>query len=719
VSSSPSSSTAAASRSSGGPWRSLALAAAVALANLVGCGDWVEAARVPLVPANAAFSLADAVWFEDEQTLFVFWRFGADQGLGPTSRIEIGVQTANTLQAPQPVDDYEPVHRHVDVDCGVRGRCGSLSIRVREEPLSVPIRLRWHEDGELVLEQDAALTIMRAGEPWKQRSAVVYGVFDEENAHVQWRLRHQFPNLGNLDVQALGLRRTFRVQDQRVGDLDPAARAGFVENPWGYALLPSCPAGFVAHDDDGLATDDRAIFSTNSIDPLLVTRQVVCAAAEVTDATGTFTATALARRNPDVVPAFPFLRTPVAEARRVQFDLVTCTNVVDPAHLQMQQQRLLHDTATICVDDLEQPDRQGALKARFDAVIDDERLLGDDLVLSVVLNREDADEGIGVAVEAVLQDVLSEERTKTSPRAVGAVVYDSASFEQRIPEAKPYLLWCPAALGIDDLAELVDPSVLNQLYHCAVSLDVAVPVDLPEPFDRLTIAQLPLLATRRQFANYVARYGEGAVGETTKLTLLAPRRGADARDVIIGDGVDDLGGILDPFSPFSSSDIATFFDDEYLTVLPEESLSVCSGDASGNVVVQASLDEMPSALDALPSRHASDPRPRYQLGLRWDGAFYLRFDYRAVIGTTTEVVGLTLPFSPSLPGSVSFREDLWTAASFDLRDELSKCRRFCDHPTFDSAGIYQVLVPFSPGYQNDCYAPRFPTPADGGFPDDP
>jgi len=408
----------------------------------------------------------------------------------------------------------------------------------------------------------------------------------------------------------------------------------------------------------------------------------------------------------------------VTEARRITLDLLTCANVVSDAHLAMQQQRLLHDTDTVCVDDLDEPGRRAALVRRLNARIDEERRAGDDLVLSIVLNRDDADEAVAEALESALQDVLVEERTKTSPRAIGAVVYDSNSFDQRIPEVKPYLLWCPAALGIDDLAELVDPSVLNQLFHCAVSLDVAVPIDLPEPLDRLTIAQLPLLATRRQFLNYVARYGEGAVGETTGITVLAPRRSADARDVVVGDRF-GFGDLLDPLSPFSSTDIATFFDDEYLTVLPDEALSVCAGDASGHVVAQADLAEEPLPLDALPARHADDPRPRYQLGLRWDGAFYLRFDYRAVLGTTTEVVGLTLPFSPSLPGNVSFREQLWTAATFDLRDELTKCRRFCDHPTFDSAGIYQVQALFAPTYQNDCYAPRFPTPDDGGFPDDP
>jgi hypothetical protein len=689
------------------------------------CDDWQERTRVPLVLVNAGFELADAVWFEEEHTLFVFWRFGSDQGLGPTSRVEIGIETATGVRPAQPVASYTPVHRHIEVDCGVQGRCGSVSILLDEEPLAVPIQLRWHEDGELVLGQDAALTIVRAGVPWLQRSAVVYGVFDGDNARIQWRLRHQFPNLGNHDVQALGLRRAFVVRDPVIGDLDDDARAGFVDNPWGYALLSACPQDAVPHPEGPLATDARAIFGTVAVDDTLVTRQVACASAEVTDARGTFTATALARRNPDVVPAFPFLRTPVQDARPLPLVLVTCNNVVSDPHLEMQRQRLLLDAGRECVDDLDDPGREGALAARLSRRIEEARSAGDDLVLMVVLNREDADEAVAAALDRVLHTVLQDERARTSPRAVGAVIYDSAVFFTQFPDAQPYLLWCPG-LPVDDLSDVV--AVANQLFHCAVSFDVSLPVDLPEPLDRITVATLPLLASRRQFLNFVALHGADAVGETRAITLLAPRRGADARDVTLG-AFDELRPPpLDPTDPvrpddpsglFAPTDVATFFDDEVLTVLPDEALSVCAGEASAHVVTQATLAEVPQPLGDLPDRHATDPQPRYLLGLRWDGAFYIRFDYAFVIATATEVVGLTLPFAPSFPGQVSFREELWTAATFDLRDELTKCRRFCDHPTFDSVGIYQVRAPFSPTFHNGCYRPRFPTPADGGFPDDP
>ena len=39
--------------------------------------------KVPYSNVNAGFVLSDATWFEDEQTLFFFYRVDAEQGLGP------------------------------------------------------------------------------------------------------------------------------------------------------------------------------------------------------------------------------------------------------------------------------------------------------------------------------------------------------------------------------------------------------------------------------------------------------------------------------------------------------------------------------------------------------------------------------------------------------------------------------------------------------------
>jgi hypothetical protein len=62
---------------------------------------------------------------------------------------------------------------------------------------------------------------------------------------------------------------------------------------------------------------------------------------------------------------------------------------------------------------------------------------------------------------------------------------------------------------------------------------------------------------------------------------------------------------------------------------------------------------------------------------------------------------------------------MWQQSSFDVASVLLKCTRFCDHPTFDVAGVYNVQSPFDPTFQNQCYRPLFPLPDAGGFPYDP
>ena len=45
--------------------------------------------KVPITPVEAGFLQADAAWFEEEQTLFVFYEVEAQQGLGDPSVIEV------------------------------------------------------------------------------------------------------------------------------------------------------------------------------------------------------------------------------------------------------------------------------------------------------------------------------------------------------------------------------------------------------------------------------------------------------------------------------------------------------------------------------------------------------------------------------------------------------------------------------------------------------
>ena len=106
------------------------------------------------------------------------------------------------------------------------------------------------------------------------------------------------------------------------------------------------------------------------------------------------------------------------------------------------------------------------------------------------------------------------------------------------------------------------------------------------------------------------------------------------------------------------------------------------------------------------------PDPRWLLG----NARYLS---RVSKVATALPFGLSVPFGFTTNGESYLGSVVWTADEIDMADVLTQCDRFCDHPTFDSAGVYQVQDPFRSTYMNRCYLPDYPVLGDGGFPPDP
>src|SRR4051812_29272765 len=106
-------------------WWARGIACAILGAALPSC-DY----KVPVVDIHAAFTLADATWFEEEQTLFFFYTVQAEQGLGPDSQLEVTYLTDTFEQPWTPIAELPWVHTHVPVDCGETERCGSFSLAV-------------------------------------------------------------------------------------------------------------------------------------------------------------------------------------------------------------------------------------------------------------------------------------------------------------------------------------------------------------------------------------------------------------------------------------------------------------------------------------------------------------------------------------------------------------------------------------------------------------
>jgi hypothetical protein len=653
--------------------------------------------KVPIVDVGATFAVAEATWFEAEETLFVFYRVDVVQGLSSSARMELGYVTDTERVEPAPLASFAPVHEHVAVDCGARSLCGSWSLRIADTPRNVTLRLRYHEDGDLTLAAPLAFTVVQRGDTHTNRSAIVYGVFDEENTSVQWRLRHQFPAVRNPDATALGLRRRFVVDEAVHGDLAGRALADLVpENTYAYGALARCPGSFSSAGFSATETNARAAFAAEVLPVEAGSSSVVCATATVFDATGAFATVAFAQKNPEVGPAMPRLRSPIAEVTPIDLFLELCAiELTDEEHRAMQLQRLLQGEGdVVCVDDFDDPEFVIRFARRLQDLVDETRVVGNDMVFRIGLHRPENQRLLPVQLETALSLVIDEEDRKSSPRLVGAFVFDSAAYLPSDPRVARHAVWCPSGFGGDTLEDIPDVPVRG----CAV-----VPLP-PLTLGPLSISSLPILPTRRQFRTFVDTFGVAQAGRMLDLEFVAPVRTPLSFDV-------DLDG----------AGVATFFNNEAVTTDGGDAFSFCFDEAGTPVVFlgPAELSELPLPLELLPEVHAAFPQERYPLGLAWDSPFLMTMEYEVVAAGAVTAVGFTVPFGLATPAEGFEGSPLWFGDEVDLQDVLLRCDRFCRHPTFDSAGVYNARNLFDETYRNQCYVPRFPRRSDGGFPDDP
>src|SRR5690606_2492812 len=99
--------------------------------------------------------------------------------------------------------------------------------------------------------------------------------------------------------------------------------------------------------------------------------------------------------------------------------------------------------------------------------------------------------------------------------------------------------------------------------------------------------------------------------------------------------------------------------------------------------------------------------------------YLLSIEYETFAAGAVTVEGFTVPFGLASPAEAFLGSALWLQDSFDLSTVLLRCDRFCAHPTFDSAGVYNVQLPFADTFRSQCYVPRFPEPPGAEFPLDP
>ncbi|NCG21000.1 MAG: hypothetical protein GWP91_18480, partial [Rhodobacterales bacterium] len=640
--------------------------------------------KVPIYGVNAAFLLADAAWFAEEETLFVFYDVEAEQGLGEPSVIEITYTTDDARVDWTPINEFEPVHTHLDVNCGAHSLCGSMSIHVPIQPRNVDIRLRYHRDGQLALGADAIYNVKGLGRPHSKRSLVVYGVFDERNEWVQWRARHEVPTVVNELAERYGLRRAFVVNEQRHGTSEIDSGTG----EYGYGS--ECPDVFPDMGIPQVATLERAVFNDEILPLDASDSSLVCAQATVTDAKGTFTTGAIAQKNPEVREAFPVLRSPVHQATPIQFFLAPCTRVISAEHEAMQRQRLfMQNEPTYCIDDWNSAGFVNGLVVAFRDAVEAERVNGRDMVLVVAVNQDET--GVSEAVEEALLQVVPDERHRSSPRLAGAFVLDSDSRGLENDELAPSTLWCPSTIPLDELPDASQRT-------CAALPDLPL-LDLG-PF---SFGSLQILPTRDAYLNFLDDYSDAQAGEATSLVYLTPEFATTAQHT-------DLG----------QYGVVSYLNGEIIDTLPEHAFSFCTQEESQAFVVrtarmqnplfklwlqqQCAQGSVPQSICSVPFQEMLDlsaiadwqnlaGETTYEIGVFWDFPFLIRMEYEAVLAGSVTGFGLSVPFGFASPAESFYGTPMWLEDEFYIEPALTQCERFCEHPTFHSGGVYHVTKP--------------------------
>jgi hypothetical protein len=155
-----------------------------------------------------------------------------------------------------------------------------------------------------------------------------------------------------------------------------------------------------------------------------------------------------------------------------------------------------------------------------------------------------------------------------------------------------------------------------------------------------------------------------------------------------------------------------------ITAAPSDAFSYCNQPGPTNVVFRSA--QVPIApLSALPDLQNSAPQGTYALGLAWDFPILMRLDYSLIIAGAATAFSVTIPFGIGTSQTAYYGTQLWNQSDFPLSDILLQCTRFCDDPTFDSAGVYEIQAPFRATYADVCYAPVFPALPGDPFPIDP
>lgn len=666
--------------------------------------------KVPLRENPGTFDVLAAHWFENEKTQYVFFSIS---GLRPDqaaltwpSRFELKSEALKPGEF-VPLDLSKGRHKHRLVSCGEGRVCGSFSYEAAVPSKDLAIRYFYHDQSQLHVEAAIPNSAHPAGDSAGSQSALVFGVFSEGNERVQVRVHDNFGTPNDEAVERFGLERVFEISNLRLADVTVEAQ-GQLRKRTGTDFL--FPADAVVDDrsTNGSSASLKVTSSEAWISERLSQEAEASAAVfrlRLVDRAGQSVREAwgLARRNPVLQADSVSVRTPMREARKIPLVISYCPDREESSRqtsaLFLDYQRFILGLHKAPIDvcfavgeeerfarELEGVMTRKIAEARVAARADGEG--GRDFFFTVIVNHRLSPVIVHFHREIVAQlaQFVRAERALVSPRLVGAFVYDSDALESRGLQGssaalQSSIVWCPRI----DLSKGRDGGQSADV-NCASYR--AGEVDLGPLNFLIPMGPFPTLDT---YVEYVQKHGDKGLSKNPNFVVKAIQ--TNPNSVVLDDATH------------------TFFDGERVTLLPGEGLRFCRDRDPTAMLGSVSLkirdrdtgaetiaDVSRAQIATLEGKKSLD----VAVGIQWEFPFLggLTFD-TPVRGKVFNLI----PIQTSIGNSQKVGDEKWSRETWPVGPILQKCVKYCDHPFFDEAGVYQLKQPWRTG-AGRCVSPK-------------
>lgn len=686
--------------------------------------------KVPLHENPGAFEVLSAHYFESEKTQYIFF---AITGLKPEqaktswpSRFEIKADNVESAALKVQADgfsliDYtQAVHRHRLVTCGEDRLCGSMSFKAEKAPEGFAVRFKYHENSPMKIEALVPNSVHKADRTASSQSAIVYGVFNEDNGRLQVRVHNNFGYPNDAELASFGMERRFEVSSVALENFS-ADEVNAMKDSSGtpllypaetcsrdsgsrLAALPGGSAKVIAHIEGSQG------WWPNQLDPS-ENLNSACFKARLLDRNGKplSESWAMARRNPVLQEESLKVSSPLSESRLVPLVLSYCLNQADSANLTsksfLEYQLFILGIKGASIDACFAVGQEEQFARELDRVLNEKiasarrtSLDGKDFLLTVAINHRLSPVIVRFheMIAEAIDRKIHEERILVSPRLVGAFVYDSDALEtrslERLRSENSSSIWCPRAL---DLAiDNADPTAANCNSLNGGEIELG-PINFLIP--------MGTFPTLRTYVEYAQKYGDKGFSRNPKFAARS-----------LNTNVNSVSG--------EQGATYTFFDGERVEIEPGQRLRFCRDRDSEKLLSSVVARTVEASGDGAGTKKffnsnqlnwatlGGSAKTTVEIGLSWEYPFVGGLTYDVPIeGSVFNII----PIQSSTGGSQSIGDLKWTRQSWSIGRVLQKCLKYCDHPFFDEAGVYQSGTSWQMAKYR-CPTPKVVEPPSGG-----